>query len=561
MGTLYYGDNLDILSRYIKDESVDLVYLDPPFNSAQSYNAFFQEKDGTAAASQIKAFEDTWSWNEETSLTFKNFVDVAPENVRKLMLAYHDILGGNDMLAYLSMMAPRLVELRRVLKPAGSLYLHCDPTASHYLKLLLDAVFGKSNFQSEIIWKRTSAHSSSKRWGPVHDVILFYSKTDKFVWNPVFQNYSEDYLEKFYRFTDYEGRYQVGDLTGAGIRAGESGKSWRDVNPTKVGRHWAVPNKVLIELFGPVCAEWSVQKKLDALDEKGLIAWPLKGKMPRFKRYLNENAGVLASDVIADIHPIAAQSAERLGYPTQKPLALLERIIFASSNPGDVVLDPFCGCGTTIDAAEKLGRQWIGIDITQLATSLIKSRLRDTYGERLEIKTVGEPVTLQDAIALASKEGDNDKYQFQWWALGLVGARPVEQKKGADGGIDGKILFRDDPKAARPEQIIISVKGGKLKADDVRALGHVVTREGAAIGVLISLQEPTDKMRADAASAGFYVHKLNGKQYPKLQLRTVEELMEGKGIARPSNIAATDETYRRAPKNSSRIKEEPMLEL
>ena len=297
-----------------------------------------------------------------------------------------------------------------------------------------------------------------KRFGPVHDVILLYSKTDDHVWNQVFQSYSEEYLENFYRYSDAKGKFRIGDLTGAGTRTGESGQAWRKVNPTDAGRHWAVPTKILIELFGVKSSDWSVLDKLEALDKAGLIYWPPKGKVPGFKRYFNPNAGVPAADVITDIDPIAAQSAERLGYPTQKPVALLERFIQASTNPGGVVLDPFCGCGTTIDAAEKGGRKWIGIDVTQLATSLIKSRLRDTYGSKLEIITVGEPTTPNEAAQLA----EDDKYQFQWWALGLVGARPVEQKKGADHGIDGKILFRDDPtlrsrskssfksKAARP---------------------------------------------------------------------------------------------------------------
>jgi len=208
------------------------------------------------------------------------------------------------------------------------------------------------------------------------------------------------------------------------------------------------------------------------------------------------------------------------------------------------VLDPFCGCGTTVDAAEKLGRKWIGIDITQLATSLIKNRLRDTYGDKIEIITIGEPTTPNEAYVLAGQ----DKYQFQWWALGLVGARPVEQKKGADRGIDGKILFRDDPRAARPEQIIIQVKGGKTGVKDVRDLRGVLDREKAAIGILISLQPATGPMETEAASAGFYEHKLNALKYPRLQLRTVKELMEGKGIERPSTVAATDETFKKAPK-------------
>ena len=247
-----------------------------------------------------------------------------------------------------------------------------------------------------------------------------------------------------------------------------------------------------------------------------------------------------------------------LGYsrrPTQKPVALLERIIQASSNPGDVVLDPFCGCGTTIDAAEKLGRQWIGIDITHLATSLIKSRLRDTYGSKIQIKTVGEPVTPTEADKLALE----DKYQFQWWALGLVGARPIEQKKGADHGIDGKILFRDDPRAAKPEQIIIQVKGGKTGVKAVRDLRGVLDREKAAIGILISLQPPTGPMETGAASAGFYEHKTNKQKYPRLQLRTVRELMEGKSIERPTSAASLDETFKKAPKSNRKHAEQPEL--
>jgi site-specific DNA-methyltransferase (adenine-specific) len=256
----------------------------------------------------------------------------------------------------------------------------------------------------------------------------------------------------------------------------------------------------------------------------------------------------LVGSLWADIHPINSQATERLGYPTQKPVVLLERIVSASSNLEDVVLDPFCGCGTTIDAAERLGRKWIGIDITQLATSLIKSRLRDTYGDKVEIVTIGEPTTPNEASVVA----DQDKYQFQWWALGLVGARPVEQKKGADQGIDGKILFRDDLKAAKPEQVIIQAKGGKTGLKNVRDLRGVLEREKAAMGVLISLQPPTVPMEAEAASAGFYAHKMNGQQYPGLQLRTVKELMDGKGIERPSNVAAVDETFKKAPESKKK---------
>jgi hypothetical protein len=270
--------------------------------------------------------------------------------------------------------------------------------------------------------------------------------------------------------------------------------------------------------------------------------------MPQYKRYREELKGKMVTDIWDDVDRINPVGSERLGYPTQKPVALLERIINASSNPGDLVLDPFCGCGTTIDAAEKLGRKWIGIDITQLATTLIKSRLRDTYKDKVEIITVGEPTTPNEAYALA----EQDKYQFQWWALGLVGARPVEQKKGADHGIDGKILFRDDPGAAKPEQIVIQVKGGKTGVKDVRDLRGVIDREKAAIGILISLQPQTGPMESEAASVGFYEHKLTHKQYPRLQLRTVKELMDGKGIERPSEAAAVDVTFKRAPESKKK---------
>jgi hypothetical protein len=282
---------------------------------------------------------------------------------------------------------------------------------------------------------------------------------------------------------------------------------------------------------------------MEKFEADGLLVYSSRG-MPRLKLYLDEMPGTPCDDVWTDIFPINSQASERLGYPTQKPVALLERIIKASSNPGHLVLDPFCGCGTTIDAAEKHSRKWIGIDITQLATSLIKNRLRDTYGDKIEIITVGEPVTPNEAYTLA----EQDKFQFQWWALGLVGARPVEQKKGADRGIDGKILFRDDPRETKPEQIIIQVKGGKTGVKDVRDLRGVLDREKAAMGVLISLQPPTRDMVAEAVSAGFYEHKTNKQQYPRLQLRTVKELMEGKPIERPTAFAALDDTFKKAPK-------------
>ena len=554
MGTLYYGDNLDILARYLADESVDLVYLDPPFNSAQNYNAFFEEKDGTAAAAQIQAFKDTWAWNEDSRDAYEE-LSLRADKLGSVMCAFMEILGPNDMMAYLAMMAPRLVELRRVLKKTGSLYLHCDPTASHYLKLLLDAVFGADNFRSEIVWQRTAAHGSAKRWGPVHDTIFFYARSGSYLWAHPSRPHTPAYLEKHFRSVDADGRsFQPISLTGAGKRNGESGQPWKGVNPTKVGRHWAVPREVMKrhKLSGA-----TVQDRLDALDGAGLIFWP-KGEdgTPRLKWYADELDGMAVPDVWTDIPPLGAQSAERLGYPTQKPVALLERIILASSNPGDVVLDPFCGCGTTVDAAEKHGRKWIGIDITHLAITLIKNRLRDTYNIDLPTQVIGEPTDLSGARALAAE----NKYQFQWWALGLVGARPVEEKKGADGGVDGKILFRDhpDPKA-KPQSIIFSVKGGGVSVKDVRELSDVVRKTEAALGVLISIEEPTKPMVAEAAGAGFYTSAFNGQKFPRVQLRTIEQLMAGVTIERPSLNVAVDETFKKAPK--AKGKAHPELEL
>jgi len=526
MGTLYYGDNLDILRRYLKDETVDLVYLDPPFNSAQNYNAFFHEKDGSDAASQIRAFEDTWHWNVESEKTYQDLV-TQPGKVSEVMQAFRTFLGANDMMAYLAMMAPRLVELRRALKSTGSLYLHCDPTASAYLKLILDAVFGPTAFKNEIIWPRTNAHNiASNHFSRIHDTIYFYAKTDDYLWNHQYGGFSPQQLGRY--IPDPEtGRLVTGqDLTMTGNP--ERNFEWRGTRPPP-NRGWGLTLEGLEELW----ANGLILKKKDGTPR-------LDGR----KVFLDEKRGKPVSDIWSEIERIGNTSRERLPYPTQKPVALLERILNASSNPGDLVLDPFCGCGTTIDAAEKLGRKWIGIDITQLATSLIKNRLRDTYGDQIEIITVGEPVTPNEAYILA----EQDKFQFQWWALGLVGARPVEQKKGADHGIDGKILFRDDPREARPEQIIIQVKGGKTGVKDVRDLRGVLDREKAAMGVLISLQAPTRDMIAEAVSTGFYEHKANKQQYPRLQLRTVKELMEGKLIERPSNVAALDETFKKAPK-------------
>ncbi|HJT79096.1 MAG TPA: DNA methyltransferase, partial [Gemmataceae bacterium] len=502
---LYYGDNLPVLRAHVPDESVDLVYLDPPFNSNQTYNVLFREKDGSAAAAQLKAFEDTWHWDAAAVADYQELVESGGK-VSQALQAMRLLIGDGDMLAYLVRMAPRLAELRRVLKPTGSLYLHCDPTASHYLKALLDAIFGPAGYRNEIVWKRTCAHSSSKKFAPVHDVLLYYAKGKRPVWNEPRTDYDQEYLDKYYRFDDGDGRlYWRDNLCAAGVRHGRSGVAWHGIDPSAKGMHW----KYTVE-------------RLEELDAEGRIYWPPGGTMPQYKRYRDELKGKAVSDIWDDIDRINPVGSERLGYPTQKPETLLERIIQASSNEGDTVLDPFCGCGTAVSVAQRLDRRWVGIDITHLAITLIRSRLRDAFGKEVEkgYKVIGEPASVFDAVALAQQ----DRYQFQWWALSLVGACPVppERKKGADKGIDGRLYFHDNG-SGKAKQIIFSVKSGTLKADDVRALLGVVERDGAAIGVLLTLHDPTDKMLADAAGAGSYVSPFAGAKCPRIQILTVEE--------------------------------------
>jgi site-specific DNA-methyltransferase (adenine-specific) len=402
--TLFYGDNLDILREYVPSESVDLVYLDPPFNSNRNYNVLFKDESGTESQAQITAFEDTWHWNEGAARTYREMLSDAPPRVSRMVEALHDFVGENQMMAYLVMMAARLVELHRVLKPTGSLYLHCDPTASHYLKVVLDTVFDPRNFRNEIIWERTSSHNDARRKYPdVSDSILFYSKSDKFTFSPQYGAYDESYLTQFYRHTDEHGRrYRLSDL--------------RSPNPR--------PNLTYDYMgYKPHPNGWAVSReKMEQLDAAGRLHFPKssEGRI-QYKRYLDEMPGSIIGSIWSDIKPVQAQAAERLGYPTQKPLALLERIIQASSNPGDLVLDPFAGCGTTVAAAQKLGRRWIGIDITHLSISLLKYRLKDMFGEEARFRVVGEPEDLGAARQLASE----DRYQFQWWALSLVQAKPL----------------------------------------------------------------------------------------------------------------------------------------
>ena len=522
---LYYGDNLDILRRYVEEKSVDLVYLDPPFKSNQDYNVLFKERNGTRSTAQIKAFKDTWLWDEESSRAYHDMVEHGPEDVSKALRAFHTFVGPNDMLAYLSMMAPRLVELRRVLKDTGSIYLHCDPTASHYLKMLMDAVFGAVNFRNEIIWRRTSAHANVlSKYGVIHDTILFYTASPVWTWNQLYVPYDSAYVDMFFDQKDADGRrYFRRDLTAAMSRA-SSGQiyEWKGIRPPP-SRCWAM-----------------TKDRMDQLEAEGRIHWPARaGGMPRLKIYEDEAPGVPVQDAWDDVKIMHNLSAERLGYPTQKPEALLERIIKASSNEGDMVLDPFCGCGTTISVAQRLNRPWIGIDVTCLAINLMRRRLEAAFGGKAEFDVIGEPTAYSEARQLAAE----NPYQFQWWALDLVEARPVVEKRGADKGVDGRLLFHDDNSGVT-KQVIFSVKAGKLALPHVRDLRGVLERENAQIGCLISLEKPTKHMREEAAEAGFYQHPLGKKMYARLQLITVKALLEGKKIELPEG--RIDVTFKKA---------------
>ena len=517
--SLYYGDNLDILRRYVQDESADLIYLDPPFNSNQTYNVLFQEKDGSQSASQIKAFGDTWHWDETAARSYEETVEAGGQ-VSEAMRAFRQLLGANDMLAYLSMMAPRLVELRRVLKSTGSLYLHCDPTASHYLKLLIDAIFGLDHFQNEIIWQKIrSSKAQTIGFGSVHDTIFAYRKTAPAVFRKLYTPLSDQRVARHYGQVESGTgrRYGLDNFTQSG--QGKPRRFGDRVIAPPAGKHWI----------------WE-QDRIDAAMSEGRIVFTSKN-MVRVKRYLDESRGNPMEDVWIDIPPINSMAQERLGYPTQKPVALLERIIQASSNEGATVLDPFCGCGTTIAAAQKLGRRWIGIDITQLAISLIRYRLGDSFGKDCQFEVIGEPTSTQDATALAKEA----PHQFEWWALGLVGARPAEPKKGADHGIDGRLYFHDEGQGGKTKQVIFSVKAGKVTVSHIRDLVGVINREKAQIGAFLSLKPPTSPMRREAASAGFYESPWG--KHSRIQLLTIEDLLGGKSIDYPQ---ATDVTFKKA---------------
>lgn len=516
MNKLYYGDNLEILRKYVGDESVDLVYLDPPFNSQRAYNVIFQDKTGKASTAQIRAFEDTWTWTPDTQEAYDQIITrpTVSHELKAMIQAYRSFLDRSDLMAYLTMMAIRLVELHRVLKPTGSLYLHCDPTASHYLKILLDQIFGVSNYRNEIIWKRTSGHSDRKGCGNTHDILLLYSKTTEFLWNDQHQEYSSDYIQSHFKKDDNGRVFQDYDLTAGGLSGGGYEYAWKGVK-----RVWRCPLETM--------------KKYEA--EQRL--YYTSSKLARYKRFLDELPGVPLQDIWSDIPPVNPASKERIGYQTQKPLALLERIIASSSDENSLVLDPFCGCGTAIVAAEKLGRNWIGIDITHLAISLIKKRVTDHFPDA-KYEVVGEPKSADAAEMLFIESA----FQFESWAVSLIGGQPFKSTGGGDTGIDGLLYFQDYEKNFH--RIIIEVKGGGYHPKDIRALKAVMDRESSPMGILIALKPPTKGMLSEAAAMGKWHMPGSRQSYPVLQVFTIQDFFDGK---RPQ-LPDTSETLKRAPR-------------
>ena len=534
---LYFGDNLDILREQVPDGSVDLIYLDPPFNSNATYNVLFREKSGERSAAQIQAFGDTWHWDIGSERAYREVVTEGPRKLADLLQAMRSFLGQNDMMAYLTMMAHRLVELNRVLKPTGSIYLHCDPTASHYLKMVMDAVFGPTRFRSEITWKRYGVHNDvgqgSTRFGRVHDILLLYGKSDSVIWNQVFVPLNETYVERTYRYIDKESgrRFTTTPLTGPG--GAEKGNPVFDWNGHV--RAWRYSRETMLQL-----------------EKEGRLYYSRTG-YPRKKLYIDESRGVPVQDVWTDIYSLSGSNAERLGYPTQKPEALLERIIRSSSNEGDVVLDPFCGCGTAVAVAERLGRRWVGIDITHIAISLMKYRLRDTFGEQMsEYDVVGVPQDVESARALATESGYDGRFQFEYWALGLVDARPGNnRRRGADAGVDGYINFFDD-NSGKAKTVLVQVKSGHVQRNIVATLKGDMEREKAEMGMLVTLEPPTRPMEQEAAAAGFYVPEhFPDRQYPRVQIATIEDLLNGIGPDVPRLGLADAPTFRRAGRRRS----------
>lgn len=531
---LYYGDNLDILRRYIKDESVDLCYIDPPFNSKRNYNQIYNNI-GREDKAQAQAFTDTWTWDEAAILGFNDIIAnhgaVFTKQSIELILGLERVLGKGSLLSYLVHMTLRIAEIYRVLRSSGSFYLHCDPTASHYIKLVLDSIFcagRQGEYRNEIVWKRINSKGLAfTRFASNHDVIFYYSKTKDIIWNAQYKAHDPKYIADFYKYVEPETgrRYRLGDLT----------------NPNKNR-----PN-LTYEFLG-ITRVWRwTKERMQKAYKDGIVIQSSKGGVPALKRYLDEQEGTPIDDIWVDILPVQSQGDESLGYPTQKPETLLERIIKASSNEGDVILDAYCGCGTSVAVSERLNRNWIGMDITYQSISLILKRLEEHFGATTlkNIKLSGVPEDFASAEALANKEDDKTRKEFEKWAILTYSNNRaiINEKKGGDGGVDGTAFLLDFNKKGEQnhKEIIFSVKSNKtLQPSVVRDLNGTIEREGAVMGFLLTLY-PMPNLVKESKKYGMYNNTMLGQTYPKIQVISVEEILFGKTMKIPTSIEVLKE--------------------
>ncbi|TAL68933.1 MAG: site-specific DNA-methyltransferase [Bacteroidetes bacterium] len=513
MNTLYFGDSLDVLKELNKQHPggfIDLIYIDPPFNSKRNYNVLFEEVDLKDTKAQKQAFADTWS-----NVSYKDTLhelQTLDLDLYKFLTALDAIRLSKGAIAYLTTMAIRILYMRKVLKDTGSFYLHCDQTMSHYLKILCDLVFGEQNFKNEIIWKRTSAHNDSGKYGINVDSILFYSKSKNNIWNQQYILHKDEYLKRF-KQSDPDGRkWQDGPLTAKGLSGGGYNYEYKGING-----FWRCPLETM--------------KKLD---KENRLYYTKNGGI-RIKRYLDENKGYPIQTLIDDVFPINSQAQERLGYPTQKPEALLERIIKASSNEGDLVADFFCGCGTTIAVAQRLNRQWLGADISHLAIRLILDRLTKPYGEeerkriRENIEVNGFPKDVASARELATKT-DKHRVKFQDWVIEVMLGGVSNEKKTADGGYDGYLIYPLSGDGKKKGTAIIEVKSGIVGISVLRSFANVVNSEKADMGIFVCFDyQVTDGMRKLARDVGY----IPDFKVDRLQIITVEDLLDGKTVRLP----------------------------
>lgn len=523
---LHFGDCLDVLKKLYTEHGgkgfIDLIYIDPPFNSKRNYNVLFESVDLKDATAQKQAFADTWSNYEY--LDELNDIAEVDKDLHDFLKTLHNIRISDSAVAYLTTMSIRIWYMHKLLKDTGSFYLHCDPTMSHYLKLVCDLIFGEKNFQNEIIWKRTTAHNTtSRKFGSTTDTILFYSKTNNAIFNSQYaEEFNEKYISNSYRHNDERGTYRLHSIernAALGIR------------------------KNLIYEYNGYTPQWGwmmEKEKLEAMDKDGRLIWSSNGR-PQRKIYLDTAKKPVIGNLWDDISNIQS-SKESLGYPTQKPSELLERIISASTNEGDLVADFFCGCGTTIAAAQKLNRRWIGADISHLAIRLIVKRLIDTYGQgiRHNIVVDGFPRDIGSAKELATGE-KKGRYDFQDWVIEVLLNGVVNQKKVADGGYDGYLTFKSVDE--KKEFAIIEVKSGNVNVKNIREFIQVVEKQNAPIGIFCCFEEQVTKpMEKEIKEAGYFLEKTFGTRYPRIQILTIEQLLNHKQPDMPNFEKTTFKT-------------------